>query len=418
MILTAILIILFVITNCQKYPDPGIQILANYFIQPLGNNQRAIIGSILKDSVGVRVIDNKNNQYAKGLHVTFKIITGNGSLMTNSQFTDSNGFAKTKWTLGTNCNNQKMLCEIMTTEGKLINKTEIDALGTGLKPWDTIQYFPENNLQTLVPDFVHHTTFAISGGTLYTYSGQDYTWIKNNSFDDMFNPKTIVTDNQGILYVSTWSGEVFRTNDAGVSWSQCTKPDPSNPYFTDLAITSNHILFAGTNSQKLYRSIDNAATWQRADTLSGYLTWVVACTDSIFYRTGMFRSSDQGVSWNHVGIPGAFFGAYSERDGNILFTNYSTYNSWDLVIYSSSKFLKNLTALKTIESTYSTNKSYFLKIGSTLYYAQDYSGVYMTQNLKDFQLFWKCDRLTGFYVDHNNHFVATDSNHNLYYYNP
>jgi hypothetical protein len=403
--------------GCKKYPDPGFEMLTNYSIQPLGNNQMASVGTILPDDIGVQVYDYENQRSAEGFLVRFKVLAGNGSLVNDSLYTNSQGIATTQWTLGTNYNFQKVLCETVNPAGKLINSQMIQATATGLKPWDTIQGYYESQLQTLVPDYVHHTTFLISRGILLTYSGSDYTWVECTSFSSFGNPRTIVTDNLGWVFVSTWNGKIYKTNDGGISFTQCTSPDPTDPYFVDLAITSTHILFAGTYGQKMYRSTNRGNTWQKVDDLSDYLTWVVACTDSIFFRTGMIKSTDQGVSWAPVGDFNDYWGAYSEKDGNLLFIKDSQINSWNLELCLSPDYLKSNTVLKTISSTYSPQKSFFYKVGSLLYYAQSFAGVHVSSNNKDFQLFWRCDNLTGFFVDHNNRFIATDNYGNMYDYN-
>lgn len=409
---------ILVFSGCKKYPDPDVETLSNYSIGLIGNGQQAHIGTMLKDSIGIQVYDNKNTPFAVGFLVRFKIIAGNGSLLLDSVYTNSKGLGCTRWKLGTNINNQKVYAEVVEPSGKIIVGQTIQATGTGLVPWDTLQGYFNAQLVSVLPDYVHQTTFIIKDGQLYYYTGTDYTWAVCQSFVNLGYPKTMVTDNQGLVFVSTWSGEVYKTTDGGHSWTLCAKPDPSSPYFADLAITSNHILFAGTYTQRMYRSMDKAASWQKVDTLtSGYLTWVVACNDSVFVRPGLFKSTNQGKTWAKVGSDYSYWGGYSERDGNFIFISASPYSSWDLEIRSSANFLQSSALLKQVSSTYSPQRSYFYKIGSQLFYAQCYAGVYVSNNNKDFQLFWRCDNLTGFFVDHNNRFIATDSNHNLYYYN-
>lgn len=64
-----------------------------------GNRQRAPVGQELPNSLVVRVFDS-NHHPAKGQLITFRVLTGGGSLYAGSSLTDANGTAQDFWTMG------------------------------------------------------------------------------------------------------------------------------------------------------------------------------------------------------------------------------------------------------------------------------------------------------------------------------
>jgi len=66
-----------------------------------------------------------------------------------------------------------------------------------------------------------------------------------------------------ILYAGTYGGGVYRTADAGASWSACGAL--SNVNVVSLAIDGNGKVYAGTEAG-VYVSGDSCATWSALNT--------------------------------------------------------------------------------------------------------------------------------------------------------
>ncbi|MBS1913358.1 MAG: hypothetical protein JST22_15325 [Bacteroidetes bacterium] len=104
---------------------------------------------------------------------------------------------------------------------------------------------------------------------------------------------------------------LFRSADGGVSW----KPELVCPYFLrvhDYAADGD-MVFLATN-QGLFRSTDDCLTWQAASTglIVSTVTDLAADSSGAVLAAapgqGIFRSGDNGASWNNLGPQGA--GAY------------------------------------------------------------------------------------------------------------
>ncbi|HPF10696.1 MAG TPA: T9SS type A sorting domain-containing protein [Flavobacteriaceae bacterium] len=89
----------------------------------------------------------------------------------------------------------------------------------------------------------------------------------------------ISPDSDDILYVGTATGGVFKTTDAGASWTPIFD-EISKPSIGDLAI-------APSNSQRIYVGTGEA---------NG------SATDGAYFGNGIYRSDNAGATWSHIGL--------------------------------------------------------------------------------------------------------------------
>ena len=85
----------------KSWETDKISYLTPYKIERVsGNNQLGTFGEQLTNPIKIRVLDNLN-RIQSNVPVYFTIVAGGGKVQTANILTDSNGFAETRWTLGT-----------------------------------------------------------------------------------------------------------------------------------------------------------------------------------------------------------------------------------------------------------------------------------------------------------------------------
>ena len=126
----------------------------------------------------------------------------------------------------------------------------------------------------------------------------------------------------GTLYAGTYAGGVFRSTDAGASWTSVA-PEIRGQTINALAVdpSAPRTVFAGTFSSGVWRSADGGASWKRVlfggkDLPDRHATInavaidpvnprvVYAATDAGF-NAGVWRSADGGGTWSlaTAGLP-------------------------------------------------------------------------------------------------------------------
>ena len=142
---------------------------------------------------------------------------------------------------------------------------------------------------------------------------------------------------------------IIRTTDSGTTWSRIpTEPLQMNG---ELGLNrslctygTNHIWFgaaSGNNSSAaVYRSTDAGLTWSRASTPLPYYSWTVWFSDSLHglcSDTCLARSTDGGVTWLPIGLPG--WDWYSYDTGWLAFASVSggkdLWATLDTIVYRS-----------------------------------------------------------------------------------
>ena len=102
------------------------------------------------------------------------------------------------------------------------------------------------------------------------------------------------------LFASTFGSGIFVTTDNGSNWISANGSVFQNAYVALLAGAGTSIFAATTSDNIIYRSTDNGATWQKADSgISGANAIVQSGTNLIAGGvSGVFLSTNNAVSWN------------------------------------------------------------------------------------------------------------------------
>lgn len=202
-------------------PDPSMEILESLSIDfDNGSDQRLLPGE--KVNVVLRVF-NKLNPSDETMKVTFEVLNGGGSLTENSTYTDENRKAITEWTVGGESFNNTLRASIYKLTGEYLTSRDLTVSCFISDTWNKVNIKPDGEITDMVADTVNKITLMISGGALYMQGDRYYVWEK---LDDpvLGTPRTIEIDSNGILYVSTWSGDVIKSSDHGSSWKNVQSP--------------------------------------------------------------------------------------------------------------------------------------------------------------------------------------------------
>jgi len=126
----------------------------------------------------------------------------------------------------------------------------------------------KSNSQQLRTD-ISNPFFIDSSGNVYIIQS-DSKLYKNNYNSDLWNPLTIGLDydiktlffiSNEIILAGTFNGGVYRSVDAGISWSKSKMPDAF--YTVNTFVKKGDSVFALTDSSILFSSIDNGYRWIR-----------------------------------------------------------------------------------------------------------------------------------------------------------
>jgi photosystem II stability/assembly factor-like uncharacterized protein len=123
---------------------------------------------------------------------------------------------------------------------------------------------------------------------------------------------SLYEDGRLILFASTWDEAIFRSEHAGVTWSQygigleksIQADNYQQPHFTKIAIADDSTVFLG-GFCGVFRSNDRGQSWHKLDTTALHIVGldISPPIDSGFivgistYGAGMYSTNDGGVSW-------------------------------------------------------------------------------------------------------------------------
>ena len=168
----------------------------------------------------------------------------------------------------------------------------------------------------------------------FIYAGNEYGGFYR-SFDNgltwealsITNKKitSITTVSDGRIFISTEGNSILMSTDQGDTWTQIVNSNLYNS-INSLITDSNDYIYAD-HRMEVSISTDQGDTW----TLSGYFSSFASSTpvfgidssDNIYYVfSGVYKTTNQGVSWNSMGGPGYIYSILNFSDRIYLSCTY------------------------------------------------------------------------------------------------
>lgn len=146
--------------------------------------------------------------------------------------------------------------------------------------------------------------YAATTGGQYVQAGIFKTINNGNSWTQLptsFNGgKSSLFTRVGEIFVGTFDGKIFYSNDNGVTWQDKSTGLP--PQKISVIYGSGNNLFAGTDGSGIYKSTDGGSNWNNAssginnDTIKDIL-FVNGTLFAATWGGGVFQSTNMGVTW-------------------------------------------------------------------------------------------------------------------------
>lgn len=416
---------LFIILSCDRYPDPANTVLKDYsFSFQAVQNNKFFQGDWVGDSIIFRVFNNRS-QVLDSIKVDFDVITGGGIITVQSAYTDNQGEVILKWQLGTASFEQKLRAKTYDLSGKYLSSTYLTEYAFKNDGWDPFTSDPDGSLSALVADTVSKVTYMISNGKLYKQGEKYFNWTAVTD-PVVVSPRTMNIDRNGVIYISTWTGDLIRSTDHGALWKSCTKPYPDRPYYIYVYVSNDNYVWVFAWDHKTRYSKDGGITWTDIDPLSGITAQgfgdIFRLKDgSLLYHGSnccdMNRSFDNGLTWIKISTPGYSNKLYvNDKDEIFICTQ-----DGGITIFKSTDYGLNFTRVYSANPLWGTSmENTFNKWGNNYYILIPGFGILKSTDLGNpdaYSVFYNNSDLFNLFIDQNGVLIAITLNkHTVYYF--
>lgn len=290
------IVALFVIWGCKKddtNPDSKARLI--YDLQLIhGNDQAGEYNAMLTDSLVVKVIDQRNRP-AAGRAVQFILKKGTGDISPDWVVTDSAGMAFSKLKVG--CND----------DAYEVNACLVDSLGSRM---DSVTFY----------------------GKVALPSG----WGKACGIDYTGPFETVFREQGDIIYLANYD-KIYTSDDGGISWQvlENMPPTSSFSYIFDIQFNSRGWMYVATRNDGIFYTRDQKIWHQINNGIYDYrdpVGFLVEddCLFASFYFGGLYRSVNNGASWEKIMVGNGYSDRYSHikrhPNGDVyLFDDWDTF---------------------------------------------------------------------------------------------
>jgi hypothetical protein len=395
-------------TSCNNYSDPSIETIENYNFSYNQINEIAVGGEYLNDSVFIQVNNSISPFSVKGFKIEFEILSGGGSMDKQEILTNPNGKASTRWKLGTQSFYQQAFAKIYDPDGKFLSTIQFTAYGMLYNAWNEVNSLPLSQLSDLASDTVNHQSWMISMSKVYKRGTNFLDWQLINE-QKLNGAREIEIDKNGMVYIGTWYGELYKSTDHGQTWIKCTNPIPDRPYFFYFWITNDGDLWATHYERGLWHSKDGGMTWLNPVKVSGTNfnlsgvfrlknRWLVSQIDLNGVQSVIMKSEDDGMTWSPLTTPNYPYCYFVNDDDEIIVCTQGIFAE----IHKSTDLGMTYKLVHSVPVTFGTGsqQTYFHKFGSYYYMAVPGFGILRTTNFEQFETFFDEPNINSLYIDH------------------
>jgi hypothetical protein len=406
--------------SCDRFPDPSFGPLRQYrFGFEQNSNQRFFGGELVSDSIKFWATNTLTGSH-DSIKVIFEVAKGGGKSTVSSVFTDKKGVASTGWKLGSESFRQILRAKAYDLSGNYLTYTDLVEYGFRIGRWDTVSNSTESNLTGMVADTINKFSMIVTTNKLYKQADRYYIWKEIND-PVVSSPRTINMDKSGVIYVTTWNGELIKSVDHGTTWIKCTKPYPDRPYYFYLYVSNDNYIWSFVFDNPTRFSRDGGITWTNTGsglTAQGFGDIFRLKDGSLLYHgsncCNLNRSFDNGLTWTKIETPGYSNKLYVNEKDEIFLTSQA---SGGTTIYKSSDYGASFNSLYAVQPKFNTSmNNVFNKWGNFYYILIPGYGILKSFDLNTYQVYWLNNGLNDLFIDHNGVLIAKDWDlHTVYY---
>lgn len=412
-------IILISVASCS--PDPYYELLESYSFSFKDNSGNRLPAGEVKD-IFLQYSMNKNtNAPADSLRVEFEALSGGGSVSPSVAFVNPDMYLAAEWELGTSSCVQELRASLYSLTGRYLTFVNYVAYGFRENEWDEITGDFDSKMNDLVADTLNGLSMMVTNNTLYRQGERYFLWeeLSEPVGEWQGGPRTVEIDSEGIIYVSTWKGELYRSADHGESWTECTRPYPDRDDAIYNYVSNDDELWVYAPGHKIKRSKNGGLTWTEINGLEGAGLGDVFRLNNgslLFHGSNccsLYISDDDGTSWTGIPTPGSSIKLFvNDNDEIIICTQLS-----GITFFMSADYGATFTSVHQLYPEFGTVMGNTFNRWKDFYYVlvPGY-GILKTYDLVNYEPYWQNPDLIELFVDHNGVLVAKNINNVSIYY--
>jgi photosystem II stability/assembly factor-like uncharacterized protein len=383
-----ILLLVSILSSCEKYPNSGFEILESINFTLIGNNQFAESGQYATDSVGIQ-IDMQYLTYSRpgGIIATIEGIEGGGSVDQTLFNLKDDGKILTRWKLGSKSNAQKLKITLSDSEGNYLTSAQLNAVSYFLGDWNKIESGYLTGISDMVSDTANHRSMLISGGRPYQSGEKFYQWkLVGENSTSSFTTLEINSNNE--LFAGTWDGDLYKSSDWGKTWVLFPKPIQNYSGYFQLTITPDDYIWVSRWDYGIRCSKDGGITWQKnkaglnVEEEMGRVHLLnngshIALSQN---QLKILQTFDHGTTWSPLNTPKYSLACYvTEKDEIIALNQDNGYSLFKSVDYGQTYQL--IKAISTEYGSWPLDHT-FAKFGGYYYVLPPGGGLWKTSNFE------------------------------------
>ncbi len=410
-----------IVVSCTE--APSVKTLENYnFYYDNPQGTRLSAGEPMAVSMRFQIHTNTSAP-VDSVRVLFEPVIGGGTVTETTGYVVSGESTQTIWTMGSEYYAQILRASIFDLSGSFVTSVDLIAYGFREDEWDEVKSGPEVGVTAMAADTVNDVTFMIAFNKLYRQGSRYYTWdeVTDPVFQSPNTPREVEIDRNGVFYVSTSGGVVYRSADHGDSWEACSKPWPERSHYLHLHVSNDNRLWIYTSGEPGKYSDDGGTTWHNAGsemTAHGVADIFRLKNGSLIMHgldcCSLMISYDDGQSWRKVNTPDYTQKLYVSPEDEIFICADVGLTE---TIYSTKDPDAGFRYVHSVGPSFRTSMdNIFNKWGNFHYVAIPGYGIMKSYDLKSYEDYWVNRDLVNIFIDHNGVLLVKDIDYQTVYY--